>query len=448
MTDAALTRLSGWGRYPTLACRVARLRDGDALAGLLKGNDTLIARGNGRAYGDAALNPELTVSMLAMNRLQSFDDKTGLLRCEAGALLADIIDAFALRGWFPPVVPGTRFVTVGGMIAADVHGKNHHRDGSFGAHLESLTLATLAGPRECSRSNNAELFYATIGGMGLTGVILSASFRLRPVETTFLLEETIATNDLDETMALFEESQDWPYSVAWLDSTARGPRQGRALLLRGRFMARGELPPRLASRPLRRAAAPLLTAPAATPAGLLNRVSLRLFNELRYHRGAWRAGPRPASFDRFFFPLDRIGAWHRLYGKRGFAQHQCALPKSESARGLQALLACAAQARPGPCLAVLKLLGPAGEGLLSFPMEGYTLAVDVPMNNDAPALMAALDRLAHDHGGRVYFAKDSCCDAAGGRQGYPHYERFAEVRSQAAGAPPRFASALSRRLAL
>ena len=178
--------LSGWGRYPTLDCRLERLRRCEDLPGLLHRDTTLIARGNGRSYGDAALNPDLTLSMLALDRIRAFDAGTGLLDCEAGVLLADLLETFLPHGWFPPVVPGTRLVTVGGMIAADVHGKNHHRDGTFGAHVESLTLASADGAiRECGRAENADLFRATLGGMGLTGVILSARFRLRPVETAW-----------------------------------------------------------------------------------------------------------------------------------------------------------------------------------------------------------------------------------------------------------------------
>ncbi len=443
--------LSGWGRHPVLDCRLERLRRREDLPTLLRRGGTLIARGNGRSYGDAALNPDLTLSMLAMDRMWAFDAGTGLLDCEAGVLLADILETFVPRGWFPPVVPGTGLVTVGGMIAADVHGKNHHRDGSFGAHVEALTLATADGAiRACSRTENADLFRATLGGMGLTGVILSARFRLMPVETAFVLAETWAARDLDETMALFEESRDWPYSVAWIDSLARGTRLGRAVMTRGAFMERGALPPRLASDPLRLAHAGNLRVPADAPSALLNRVSIGLFNELHYRRGRGRAraGARPVRFDRFFFPLDRIEAWNRLYGRRGFVQYQCVLPRGESAAGIAALLERVAASGRGSFLAVLKLFGPAGEGPMSFPMEGYTLALDFPMRRGTPALLDALDEIAHRHGGRVYFAKDARCAPERVREGYPRLGAFEAVRAEAAGAPPRFASALSRRLAL
>ena len=444
-----MTALSGWGRYPVLDCRVETLRCGVDLPDLLRRGGTLIARGNGRSYGDAALNPDLTLSMLAMDRLQAFDPETGLLTSEAGVLLTDVLEIFLPRGWFPAVVPGTKFVTVGGMVAADAHGKNHHRDGAFGAHVDSLTLAAADGEaRHCSRTAQAALFHATLGGMGLTGVILSASFRLRPIETAYLLTETAALRDLDETMAWFEESRAWPYSVAWIDCLARGAALGRSLATRGRFMQRGELPARFARMPLRPASRSRLTLPADAPSALLNRASIGLFNAAYHRIGRARGGTRPVHFDRFFFPLDGIGAWNRLYGRKGFVQYQCVLPKAESPSGIAALLDRAGRDGPGSFLGVLKLLGPAADGPMSFPMEGYTLALDLPMRGGAPALIGALDGITHRHGGRVYLAKDASSAPERVRQGYPALAAFESVRAEAAGTAPRFASALSRRLAL
>ena len=442
-------KLSGWGRYPMLDCRLEHLRGREGLPDLIERSPTLIARGNGRSYGDAALNPDLTLSMLKMDRMQSFDEETSLLTCEAGVLLADILDVFVPRGWFPPVVPGTKFVTVGGMIAADVHGKNHHRDGSFGAHVESLLLMTADGEtRTCSRAENADLFRATLGGMGLTGVILSASFRLKPIETAFVMEETLATRDLDETMALFETSRNWPYSVAWIDCLARGSKQGRSLLTHGRFLERSALPPLLVPDPLLPTTARQLTVPINVPTVLLNRVSMRAFNAWYYRRSAKSSRTRVIDFDRFFFPLDRLQKWNRMYGRRGFVQYQCVLPKGESSTGIRALLDRVSSVRFASFLAVLKLFGPVGEGLLSFPMEGYTLTLDFPMQNGVPALFAALDETIHRHGGRVYLAKDAYCTPERVRQGYPRCAAFDAVRTEAAGPVPKFASALSWRLAL
>ena len=442
-------KLSGWGRHPVADCELARLREREDIPALLGRSGTLIARGNGRSYGDAALNPNLTVSTLAMDRMEAFDPKTGLLTCEAGVLLADILDTFVSRGWFPSVVPGTKFVTVGGMIAADVHGKNHHRESSFGAHVESLTLATADGHlHECSRTQRPDLFRATIGGMGLTGIVVSASFRLRRIETSYLSAETVASSNLEQTMALFETSAHWQHTVAWLDTLAQGTQRGRSLLTRGDFMPRASLPARLAQEPLRPAPKARLKVPFDAPSALLNRASIRAGNAFLYHGGRLRAGPRATHFDGFFFPLDGIGAWNRLVGRRGFVQYQCVLPKAESAAGIALLLERVAKARQASFLAVLKLLGSDAEGTMSFPMEGYTLTLDFPMRKGVLALMAELDEITHRHGGRIYLAKDACSAKERLQQGYPQSETFRRCRATEANASPKFASALSTRLAL
>lgn len=451
MTDstpaARQAPLCGWGRHPVVDCELAHLREREDIPALLGRGGTLIARGNGRSYGDAALNPNLTVSMLAMDRMESFDPASGLLTCEAGVLLADILDTFVPRGWFPPVVPGTKFVTVGGMIAADVHGKNHHRDGSFGVHVESLTLATADGRlHECSRAQQPELFRATIGGMGLTGIVVSAAFRLRRIETSYLSAETVAASNLERTMALFEASAHWQHTVAWLDTLAQGAQRGRSLLTRGDFMPRASLPPRLAKDPLRAASKARLKVPFDAPTALLNRMPVRIGNAFLYHCGRLRAGPRPTHFDSFFFPLDGIGDWNRLVGRAGLVQYQCVLPKGQSTAGIAALLERVAKSRQGSFLAVLKLLGPDTGGIMSFPMEGYTLTLDFPLREGVLALLADLDEITHRHGGRIYLAKDACSAKERLRHGYPQSETFQRHR-EAADASPKFASALSTRLA-
>ncbi len=408
----------------------------------------MIARGNGRSYGDAALNADFTLSMTAMRRMQSFDASTGLLTCEAGALLADVLETFVPRGWFVPVVPGTAFVSIGGMVAADVHGKNHHRDGSFGSYVESLVLATAIGEIVvCSRRENADLFLASIGGMGLTGIILSVSFRLTPVKTAFVQEETLVTRDLDETMAFFEESQRWPYSVAWIDCTARGGRLGRALVSRSEWAARDLLPRRFVDQPLSFPSKVRLRVPFDAPSTMLNPLTIRLFNGLNYCRGRIRAGLRCVPYGPFFFPLDRINAWNRLYGRRGFVQYQCVLPRANSSSGIARLLEQVARRRPS-LLAVLKLFGPAGEGLMSFPQEGYTLALDFPMRSDTLRFVKKLDGITHAHGGRVYLAKDACAVPSDISEGYPGAAAFRAFRAESAGMGEKFASALSQRLAL
>ena len=449
------TELSGWGRYPRCECRLANLRHEDQFPGQY-GTGSLIARGNGRSYGDAALNPELTLSMLAMDRLLSFDEESGVLDCEAGVLLADLLSTFVPRGWFPPVVPGTAQVTVGGMIAADVHGKNHHRDGSFGNHVESFRLATGDGEvLNCSRDENAELFRATIGGMGLTGVLLSASFRMVRIESEVLRTETLATRDLDATMDTLAASDHSHYSVAWIDGSARGGALGRGLVSRGDFAAPDAIPARTLSRS-RSAAQRQMPVPALPLSLTLNAWSVRSFNSLYYRLGATRrramagaleSGSRFVHYRSFFFPLDRILDWNRLYGRRGFVQHQCVLPTSQGPQGVRAILEHLEASGHIAYLAVLKLLGPQGEGLLSFPMAGHTLALDLPMRPGTLDLLDSLDEITAAHGGRIYLAKDAHCQPDQVRAGYPNLGLFSDVRS-ARDATSRFSSLLSRRLEL
>lgn len=442
--------LSGWGRYPALECQLETLRRVDDLPKLMQRGGTLISRGNGRSYGDAALNPELTLSMLAMDRMLSFDTETGMLTCEAGVMLADILKTFVPRGWFPPVVPGTKHVTVGGLIAVDAHGKNHHRDGSFGSHVESLTLVTADGNiRECSRAEHRDLFHATIGGMGLTGIILSARFRLKPIDSAFVIEQTIVARDLESVMALIEESDDYPYSVAWIDCLARGAKLGRGLVSRAKPAERCSLSTTLTNDPLPGPTSASFGIPVDLPFALLNRVTVKVFNTLHYHQSRNAGnGTRLTHFDSFFFPLDRISAWNRLYGRKGFVQYQCVLPKTDSPAGIAALLDTAASSSSGSFLAVLKLFGPGGDGMLSFPMEGYTLALDFPLRGNTLALLRSLNEITHRYGGRVYLAKDACCTPDMIRQSYPRYTAFKTLRAEAAGSTPVFASAMSQRLAL
>ena len=454
----AAVPLAGWGRQRVLPCRLASARQMADVCRHLCGGGSLIARGAGRAYGDAALNQQLTLSMLGLDRLQRFDADSGALTCEAGVLLADILRVFTPRGWFPPVVPGTRFVTVGGMIAADVHGKNHHRDGSFGNHLDSLVLLTGDGQtRHCSRERNADLFRATQGGMGLTGAILAATFRLRRIETAFVETETIAAGGLAEAMSVFEADEragdDWPYSVAWVDCQGRSGPRGRCVLSHGRFAPRSRLQARQRRAPLATTADKALRPPWPALAPLLRPGTVAAFNHLHYalssRRGHARASRRLSTthFERFFFPLDRLRDWNLAYGRGGFVQHQCVLPKAASAAGLLALMKEMERAGLGAYLAVLKLFGAGSGAPLSFPMRGYTLALDLPMRRETPALLEGLDAVVHDHGGRVYLAKDAHSTPRRLRQGYPGIDAFTALRTRV-GSAPRFTSALAQRLRL
>jgi FAD/FMN-containing dehydrogenase len=440
--------LAGWGRFPRARCRVIAPDRAAAVADAIREEACLIARGNGRAYGDAALNPDATLAMRGVAEILAFDGNSGRVTVGAGLLLADLLDVCLPLGWFPPVTPGTRFVTLGGMVAADVHGKNHHGAGSFGAHVERLTLALANGStRVCGPDRDADLFAATLGGMGLTGVILDVTVRLRRVETALIRRRVLRARDLAEAMALFEAAVDWTYSVAWIDCLAGGSALGRSVLELGEHATAPEAAGAGCADPLRPVRRHPLRVPFDLPNACLNPWSVRIFNALYYARA--RPGESLVDAGRFFHPLDRVLDWNRIYGRSGLFQYQCVLPLAASQAGLTALLRVVARAGSGSFLSVLKRFGPSrglAPGLLSFPMEGYTLALDFRTTPDNLRLAAHLDAIVADHGGRLYLAKDARMPADM-LELYPGLERFRAVRA-AVDPAGRFQSLLSRRLGL
>ncbi|MBP8231427.1 MAG: FAD-binding oxidoreductase [Rhizorhabdus sp.] len=398
--------LSGWGLYPRRATRLRRAGQPADVSALLDPAGT-VARGNGRAYGDAAIGLSTTIDMRRLDRLIAFDHAAGLLVAEAGLTLADIIDIFLPRGWFPAVTPGTKFVTLGGAIAADVHGKNHHGEGSFRRHVAWFDLLGPDGvERRCSHEDHAELFHWTIGGMGLTGTILRAAVRLRPVESAWIRQRTIATSSLAETMDAFEASADATYSVAWIDTLATARSLGRSILMLGEHARAEELPAEVAKAPFARRRGPTLDVPLTPPFSIVGGPVVRAFNALYYARHRRKTGTSLVPIDSFFYPLDAILRWNRIYGRRGFVQFQCVLPLASAQTGLTAMLSRIAATGTGSFLAVLKRMG-AEEGPFSFPMDGYTLALDFPVGRRTAALTAELRAMTRDHGGRLYLAKDA-----------------------------------------
>lgn len=439
--DARPATIAGWGRYPIAETQLVRPADPAETLILTDRAERAIARGNGRSYGDASLGAGLTIVDTRLDHLLAFDEATGLLTCETGVLLSDVIAAMLPRGWFAPVTPGTRFVTIGGMIAADVHGKNHHGAGSFCDHVAWLDLATGEGEvRRCSPTENPDLFAATCGGMGLTGVILRAAFRLIPVETNAIRQRTIKAPDLAAAMEAFESSLDWTYSVAWIDCLAGGARLGRSAIFLGEHALASELPP--GTDPFARKSARTKTVPIDFPTIALNGLTVRAFNRAYY--AAQKPGDAIVDLYPYFYPLDAILEWNRIYGKRGFVQYQCVLPLEASRAGLTLLLKEIAAAGSGSFLAVLKRMGPESFGLLSFPRPGYTLALDFPVSPASLKLLDRLDAITADHGGRIYLAKDGRAKP-GFAAGYPRIDQFRAVR-QAHGLDRRFASKLSERL--
>ena len=439
-------KLAGWGRYPVAESDLAAPRDETELKSTLTRGYT-IPRGNGRAYGDSAIGAQTTLHMRRFNRMIAFDPETGQLVAEAGVILGDVIAAFLPRGWFPMVTPGTKFVTLGGMIAVDVHGKNHHRDGSMRACVDWIDLMAPDGTvTRCSRDAHADLFDWTLGGMGLTGVILRAAIRLRPVESAWIRQDMQPTPDLEATMAAFEAADSATYSVAWIDCLATGARMGRSLVMLGEHARPDELGRGKRKRPFDLKPKGKKTVPVDFPGFALNRYSVRAFNALYYWNGSRKAGRSLVDWDTYFYPLDAILGWNRIYGRQGFVQFQCALPLESSQAGLTALLTAIAEAGQGSFLSVLKRFG-AGEGRFAFPMEGYTLALDFPMNPYTLTLLERLDRITIDHGGRFYLAKDARMRAETLAASDPRAADFAAMRSKT-GLETTFRSLQSERLSL
>jgi decaprenylphospho-beta-D-ribofuranose 2-oxidase len=449
---AVETNVSGWGRYPVERCYVYRPEKRSDVARVLSsGNYSFfISGGLGRSYGDAALNRgNGIISHLRLNRFLGFDSGTAVLECESGVSLAEIIETFLPRGFFLPVTPGTKYVTVGGAIASDVHGKNHHVDGTFAEFLVDFQLQSCTGEIfTCSREERPEVFWATVGGMGLTGAILSARIRLRPVEAAYVRADYRKTQNLDDALCAFAESDDdYRYSVAWIDGLASGASLGRSILMRANDATADELRSKTPLQdPLsvrkRRSAAISFDFPSIT----LNRASIQAFNTL-YYRKQRNATAVLVDYESFFYPLDSIGNWNRLYGRRGFVQYQTALPLEGGREGLIALLERLSAAKRASFLAVLKRFGKANPGLLSFPFEGYTLALDLPNRPGLQAFLGELDQITLRYGGRVYLAKDAALTPEAFSAMYPEVEEFRRIKREV-DPQGRFSSSLARRIGL
>ncbi len=431
-------KISGWGNYPVIDSQIVTPTTHAALSALIDASFQGIARGMGRSYGDSSLAPH-TISMLSLNHLVSFNQKTGVIRCHAGILLADLLKVFAPQGWFLPVTPGTKFVTVGGAIASDVHGKNHHLHGSFCDHLQSFKLLLASGETvKCSKRENTELFHASCGGMGLTGIVKEATFKLKPVGSTYINEITIKTDNLAETLDLFEKSKNSTYSVAWIDCLSKGKGLGRSLLILGEHAEEGcyDIPDKSP-----------LNIPFDIPNFILNPFTTGLFTQFYYHRILKKYSNRRNHYAPYFYPLDGIHHWNRIYGKQGFTQYQFVLPKESGLEGMNTILKRIAASNKGSFLSVLKAFGKGNKNLLSFPMEGYTLALDFKLYNGLFKLLDTLDQIVLDYGGRIYLAKDSRMSEKVFKQSYPNWEEFSRIR-QKYGADKAFRSTQSERLGL
>ena len=431
-------KLHGWGRYPVIEASSTVFETAGQAAHMLGRDGPWIAHGMGKSYGDSALAPNV-LRTNRFDKLLQFDPVDGIVTCESGITLAELIDIFLPRGWFLKVTPGTKLISVGGAIAADVHGKNHHVAGCFSNSVRSFRLMLPDGSVvSCSRDSHGDLFRATCGGMGLTGLILDATLEMLPVADPSIRERVIRCENLETVLDQFEAQHDNPYSVAWIDCLSKGRNMGRSVLMVGEHGDAGDrLPP-----PPRQ-----FSIPWDCPDFLLNSTTIKMFNNLYYAAHPSTGCERITTIDTFFYPLDRIENWNRMYGRQGFTQYQFVLPKQAGVEGLGKLLNRIAISGNGSFLAVLKLFGPQNDNLLSFPMEGYTLALDFKIEPRLFPLLDELDRMVVDYGGRLYLAKDVRMSAQTFERGYPMAAAFRSVRRQY-GSLAKFHSLQSTRLRL
>ena len=421
MQEKIEPRLSGWGRI-AVAGREVRSEDLERIT-----RDVPLSRGLGRSYGDSSLpppgRPVVAGSRLA-DRILAFDETTGVLRAEAGLSLFEVNRVFLPRGFYDPVAPGTQFITLGGMVAADVHGKTHHRCGSFGTHLRALRMRVADGRIvECSPEVEPDLFRATLGGMGLTGHILEVECRLLRVPSPWVYTESERVGDIDRFIdALKEAGPKWPYTVGWIDCLSRGRSMGRGILNRGRWAEAAEAPAG-PPPPKRRPSVPFVL-----PGWVIDRWSVRTFNALFYGTHVPRVKRGVVHPESFFYPLDVVRHWNRLYGPRGFTQYQCVLPESAGRGAARRFLELLTRRGGASMLCVIKDCGPEGAGLLSFPKAGTSIALDLPIRDDTQALVDALNELVIAEGGRVYLAKDALTRGEHYRAMEPRLDAFLAVR--------------------
>ena len=438
-------KISGWAKYPKIDAKIVSPKSIGELTEAISMNNA-IARGNGRSYGDSSISEQNTICMKNFNRVINFDIHTGLLTVESGVLLSQIIDNYLPEGWFPKVTPGSKFVTVGGMVACDVHGKNHHKDGSFGNYIEWLDLVTTDGEiKRCSKKNNSELFNWTIGGMGLTGTILRVAFYLHPVRTSWIKQKTIPAKNIEHAFEIFEKTLDVTYSVAWIDCLSSGNNLGRSIIITGEHAEISDLKPNIKQKPLALKKRFNIRIPFNFPSFILNSITIRVFNFFYYLLGNKKKGYKIVDYDTFFYPLDYISDWNKIYGQKGFAQFQCVIPLKNSLNGIRELLETISQSKSNSFLTVLKRFGKQ-DNYLSFPIEGYTLSLDFPITKNNLDLMNQLDEITIKYNGQFYLAKDSRLNKKTFKRSDTKFEKYSRFRSQKM--KKTFSSSQSERLEL
>lgn len=424
------TGISSWGNYPKVDAPVHEFQDVETLRALVQQLPSAIPRGNGRSYGDSALGASM-ISSLRYNKFLSFDAEQGVIRCQAGVLLSEILEVIVPQGWFLPVTPGTKLITVGGAIASDVHGKSQRKVGNFSDHLVDFEMMQADGSIvRCTPQDTPDLFWTTCGGMGLTGIILTATMRLVPIETAYIRQESIQVTNIDEMMDGFEASENWTYTLAWIDCLATGKSLGRGFIMRGEYATKADLAgSKRRKHPLEIPSKLKLVVPFTLPSFVLNRPLVRLFNMLLYYKHLPKTIKSIVDYDTFFYPLDTIYKWNRGYGPNGFTQYQFILPDKNSREGMRVILQKIADSNVASFLAVLKLYGHQN-GYLPFAMDGFSLALDFPIRPGLFEFLDELDEIVKQYGGRVYLTKDVRMSAAMFKQTYPQAEQFMENLKQ------------------
>lgn len=417
--------IANWGNYPVMNSDERFFSFEDQLVRLVQEGKDFIPRGNGRCYGDASLAKE-TLNCLKFDKILAFDTTQGILTCQSGLTLDAILEVIVPKGWFLPVTPGTKFITIGGAVGSDVHGKNHHVDGSFSNHILQMEIILASGEKViCSPEKNVDLFEATCGGMGLTGVITTVTFRLKKIESAYIKQKQIKARNLEEIVELFETHKHYTYSVAWIDCLKKGDQFGRSILIVGEHAKLDELPEKYRQEPLKLPAKIAIPFPFNLPSWVLNSFTVKLFNMVYYGKNLRKEIDNVVSYEPFFYPLDSFLHWNRGYGKKGFVQYQFVLPM-EAKQGLIDILKKISDRGMGSFLAVLKVFGKQ-ESMISFPKEGYTLALDFPVRADLFPFLDELDQIVLQYGGRLYMSKDARMKPEVLQKGYPRLNEFRQI---------------------
>lgn len=424
-----IKKISNWGNFPVIESNEVFFNQPEQAINEVKNTPSLLARGNGRCYGDASLASK-TINTTQFDKILGFDTGNGIFNCQSGITLDQILEVIVPQGWFLPVTPGTKFITIGGALASDVHGKNHHLEGSISNYVLDFDLIIADGSiLNISREHYQALFEATAGGMGLTGIITRIRFRLKKIETAFIKQKQIKAANLDEILNLFEEHKHQTYSVAWIDCLAKDKNFGRSILMLGEHAKKEDLPAKFNSSILKHGKIPFLNLPFNFPSFALNNWSIKAFNWLYYHKNIEKIQHSVTHYEPFFYPLDALNNWNRMYGKRGFVQYQFVLPFVGGKEGLINILHRISDKGLGSFLAVLKVFGKQ-ESMISFPFEGYTLALDFPVSRELFPFLDELDELVEAYNGRVYLSKDARMKAGFFYKTYPRLNKFKAILNQ------------------